>query len=104
MHTDLIPIGPTNLIDILNIFHSLQNWKLVGLQLGLLYETLEVISTNKRDNVVDCTMAMLNDWLKQKDEVSKHGGPTWEQLASALRKWGENDLANEVERITESSH
>ena len=76
---------------------SLPDWIDVGLELGLTIDTLREIKKNEK-SLSDCTMEMLAAWLKQKDQVEVHGGPTWQQLASALRVYKHKELAKRLER------
>ena len=69
----------------------------VGLELGLNTDTLEGIR-NEQNTLSDCTRAMLSAWLKKQDQVKEHGGPSWQQLASALRVYGYKSQAKVIER------
>ena len=71
----------------------LTKWRDLGLELGLHYSTLEKIRSQQRDNIDDCKIDMLSAWLRQQDDVSQRGVPSWSVLQAALRKMGENELA-----------
>ena len=43
-------------------------------------------------------MDMLKSWLDGKDEVTQHGGPTWQQLAFCLKQLGQDSLAQNIEQ------
>ena len=69
----------------------------VGLELGLKMQTLREINNNEK-SLDGCTREMLAAWLEQKDQVKARGGPTWQQLASALRVYKHKRLAKLLER------
>ena len=72
------------------------NGKKLGLELGLLYPTLQKIGKAQRDDVDDCMMEMLAAWLQQQDNVSQNGVPSWSVLRTALEEIGERQLASEL--------
>ena len=76
---------------------SCNRWHRLGLELGLLFSTLERI---KLDNatVEDCMMAMLNAWLSKQDHVGLKGSPTYKQLIRALRSISEDNVADKMEK------
>ena len=82
----------------LELLKDYNNWFQLGIKLGLRYQTLENIDTQRRGNVGNCTMDMLASWLKQQDNVSSKNGPTYQQLIESLSKLGENSLVCEIER------
>ena len=71
------------------------DWQSLGLELGVLYSTLKKIEKDYR-KVDACMMEMLAAWLQQQDEVNQVGVPSWSVLQTALRKIGENELANRI--------
>ena len=71
-------------------------WFPLGLQLGLLSSTLKDIEANHRDDVGRCLQECLTLWLSKADKVTESGGPTWDSLASALHKIGENFGAEKI--------
>ena len=75
---------------------SINDWHSLGLQLGLLYSTLEKIKTNNPGNVEQCQTDMIAAWLKRQDNVPKVGVPSWSGLQTALRKIGENEVADKL--------
>ena len=90
---------PTAIDDLneVNIFlGNLVQWGPLGLNLGLLQPTLEMIESHKRGDIGECKIAMLAAWLKQKDNVSQKGVPSWQVLRAALKKMGENALAEKI--------
>ena len=86
----------SDLLDVVVAVHNLTDWKLLGLQLGLQYSTLMKIKSDQRDVIDDCKMEMLSAWLQQQDDVSQRGVPSWPTLKIALRKMGENAIAESI--------
>ena len=78
------------------VIQDLNDWKVLGLQLGLLYPTLERIDLEQRGKIAACKVHMLSAWLQQQDDVSKRGVPTWNVLIAALQRMGEHELANRI--------
>ena len=72
-------------------------WYDVGLALGLLPRTLDVIQSA---DLITCRRTMLVEWLRQKDEVLQKGRPSWRTLVKALRSPPVNRVAvaNEIAR------
>ena len=73
-------------------------WFEFGLKLGLFYPTLEAIDANHRGNTSDCLMECLSKWLSTADKNVQP--PTWQTLASALRKLEEKAVAENIEKIS----
>ena len=71
-------------------------WSPLGLQLGLLQPTLSDIRAKYRDDPENCLQECLTLWLSKADKVTESGGPTWDSLASALHKIGENFGAEKI--------
>ena len=90
--------GIEDLVDVLNIVSGVVEWENLGLQLGLLYNTLMTIRRDEKGETANCKRVMLASWLEKNDNVTKSGGPSWEQLATALRNINKLRLAEEVER------
>ena len=55
------------------VLKNLVDWQSLGLELGLLYTTLEIIEREQRGNI---TMLMLAAWLQQQDN-GQNGVPSW---------------------------
>ena len=93
-------IDTSNLKDIINALKQgcfpSHRWFPLGLQLGLLQPTLSTIKANHRDDVESCLQECLTLWLSKADKVTESGGPTWDSLASALNKLGENATADKI--------
>ena len=86
----------SDLLDVFMMVHTLTDWKLLGLQLGLHYSTLKKIKRDQHDVIDDCKMEMLSAWLQQQDDVSQRGVPSWSALKNALRRMGENTIADRI--------
>uniref|UniRef100_A0A1X7SPS2 Death domain-containing protein n=1 Tax=Amphimedon queenslandica TaxID=400682 RepID=A0A1X7SPS2_AMPQE len=71
-------------------------WFEFGLKLGLLYPTLEAIDANHRGNTSRCLMECLSKWLSKADKNVYP--PTWQTLASALRKLEAKVVAENIEK------
>ena len=72
-------------------------WYHLGLALGLLPCTLDVVQTQSA-NLITCRRTMLVEWLRQKDQVLQKGRPSWRTLVKALRSPPVNrvDVANDI--------
>ena len=87
----------TDIADLFKVkvyLKSVVDWQSLGLALGLLYPTLEIIEKEQRGLVEQCKTKMLAAWLQQQDNVSQNGVPSWSVLRTALRSIGENELAS----------
>ena len=82
-----------DLFDVLEAVCDLNDWKRLGLALGLHYHTIKHIETDRKEKPDDCKMNMLAAWLKQQDNVSQKGVPSWSVLKTALKRMGEKALA-----------
>ena len=71
-------------------------WSPLGLQLGLLQPTLSHIRAKYKDDPENCLQKCLALWLNKADEVTESGGSTWESLADALHKIGEDSAAETI--------
>ena len=92
----MLSAGIDDLVEVKNVLKRVNDWQSLGLELGLLYPTLEGIETNNRGQVEQCKQKMIAAWLKQKDNVLKVGAPSWSVLKTALRKIGENEIASKI--------
>ena len=92
----LLYTGIADLFEVHTFLRQVVNWMNLGLALGLFYPTLQKIEGQQHHVVDDCMREMLAAWLQQQDNVSQHGIPSWTVLQTALRKIGENELANEI--------
>ena len=99
-------IDTSNLKDIisaLNRSHFPSNrWSPLGLQLGLLQHTLSGVRLKFKDHPERCLQECLTLWLRKADKVIESGGPTWDSLADALRKIGENFTAEKIMELSEN--
>ena len=80
----------------LAVIRDINNWKELGLQLGLVYPTLEKIDLEQRGRIDSCKICMLSAWLQQQDNVSKKGVPSWSVLRTALQSMGEHETADRI--------
>ena len=85
-----------DLSEVMSLLHHFNDWMGLGVQLGLKYSTLESIEIDHNSKIGRCKMQMLVAWLKQKDNVSQYGVPSLSVLKAALKKIGENELANKI--------
>ena len=88
--------GIADLDKVKKYLKNLVDWQSLGLELGLVYPTLEKIEIDHRGMVEQCKTKMLAAWLRQQDNVRQHGSPSWSVLQAALRSMGENRLASEI--------
>ena len=87
-----------DLCDVLAVIRDLSDWKDLGLQLGLLYSTLKMIDLEQRGFINSCKIEMLSAWLRQQDNVSQKGVPSWSVLRAALQSMGEHETADRIHR------
>ena len=92
----LYPLGAGDLCDVLAVIHDLNYWKELGLQLGLLYPSLERIDLEQRGRIASCKIEMLSAWLQGQDNVSQNGVPSWSVLRAALKRMGEHETADRI--------
>ena len=71
-------------------------WDDLGLNLGLLKNTLEVIEGMNRGDVSKCLKECLSQWLRRADKVDSRGGATYNSLSIALRSMNEVAVADEL--------
>ena len=71
-------------------------WDDLGLNLGLLKNTLEVIEGMNRGDVSKCLKECLSQWLRRADNVGSKGRATWDSLSIALRSMNEVAVADEL--------
>ncbi|XP_019854679.1 PREDICTED: uncharacterized protein LOC109583688, partial [Amphimedon queenslandica] len=79
-------------------FDYANNWKQLGLYLGLYQPTLKAIEVNCRGQVKECLMECLSSWLKGEDGVreTRGGGSNWISLVAALDAMGEREVADNI--------
>ena len=80
----------------LAVINDLNNWEELGLQLGLLYSTLERINLEQQRRISSCKIHMLSAWLQRQDNVSQKGVPSWSVLRTALQRMGEHETADRI--------
>ena len=92
----LYTAGTEDLFDIEMALKNLNKWQSLGLALGLLYPTLERIEEEQRGDIEKSKRKMIAAWLKQQDNVSKKGDPSWAVLQTALKNIEEKELASNL--------
>ena len=101
MFITIFPLDTSHLVDILKLLkkygYSDDHYYDLGLYLGLLPRTLDVIKKNNIGDVCAGLRESLTAWLQQRDNVKNKGGPTYDTLIQALREIGENAVANGIE-------
>ena len=70
------------------------------MQLGIYYHELKKIEVEEHRSVDRCLIAMLQRWMKEKDDVKVFGGATKEKLVSALKEIEENALSEAIAKTT----
>ena len=80
----------------LAVIRDLNDWKDLGLQLGLLYSTLTDIERFRHYNPSECRIDMLSAWLQQQDNVVQKGVPSWSVLKAALQSIEEHETADRI--------
>ena len=96
---DILSLTETrDLSRVLLAITKVVRWIPLGLALGLEDFTLETISMENMGRIELCKTQMLSAWLRQKDDAVDEALPTWSALESALRKIGENKVANELSK------
>lgn len=96
----LLHPGIDSLANLLDFLTNFNDWRDLGLKLGLLETTLDNIKANHSSSD-DCKRGMLAAWLNWRDNVdtSKYGKPSWARLQNALKKLN-LPLANSMEVTT----
>ena len=80
----------------LAVIHDLNDWKELGLQLGLLYSSLKKIDLEQRGIISSCKIEMLSAWLQRQDNVQQKGVPSRSVLRAALQSMGERETADRI--------
>ena len=76
-----------------------RQWIELGLKLGLLQPTLNLIEANHERDVSRCLLECLTKWLYRADNVESVGPPTWDTLANGLYKINDNAVAKRLIEI-----
>ena len=86
--------------DVLEILNKhmfpYRRWFELGLLLGILQPTLAKIEVDNRYDIVRCLQECLTFWLRRVDKVNENGRPSWDVLASVLKKMEENFVAENI--------
>ena len=88
--------GIDDLFKVKTTLKDVVDWTDLGLALGIRFPTLQKIDDEKRGKVNSCMREMLAAWLQKKDNVNQVGPPSWSVLQTALKKIGENELADRI--------
>ena len=87
------------IIDLLKKYgYSGTNYYDLGLHLGLLSRTLDIIAKDNVGDVNSCLRECLKAWLEQADDVKSNGGPTHYSLIKALRKIEQKSVADGIDK------
>ena len=95
----------TDISHVRQVNHTLRNvsdWQSLGIELGLVYPTLESIRIDKHGVTSECKLAMIAAWLKQEDKSVRR--PSWAELQAALREIGENRAADQLIGVSTISY
>ena len=76
-----------------------RQWMELGLKLGLIQPTLNLIEANHQHDVSRCLYECLTKWLKRADNVESVGPPTWDTLADGLHRINDNAVAKRLIEI-----
>ena len=76
-----------------------RQWTDLGLKLGLLQPTLDVIEADNERDVSRCLNKCLTKWLNKADNVDSVGPPTWDSLADGLHRINEKAVAKKLTEI-----
>ena len=93
---DLAELKEGEITKIKMSLRKVLDWKTLGLELGLLYPTLDRIEVEQHGMIDKCKTKMLAAWLQKEDNVSQYGVPSWSTLQTALRNIGEDKLVSEI--------
>lgn len=77
--------------NLLNVLVELVRWEDLGAHLGLKHYKLTEIDRNKRGDVGQCKLALVDMWLRTDVNAS------WEKLVQALRDMGGAETEGETE-------
>ena len=93
LHDLLFCIGSDDLFDIYSeLLPVASKWKNIGLALRLTPNSLNTIGA--KENVTDCLLEVLTQWLKKTYNVERFGEPSWKLLVKAVSDpAGGNDRA-----------
>ena len=82
-----------NDLNVTDVLTPVNDWRGLGLQLGVPNYQLNNMEKNfPRDNV-RCKSEMLSYWFRNAEELS------WDVIADALEKIGHRNLANEIRGV-----
>ena len=82
--TAAFPLTTEHLADVKCELGPFARWKLLGLNLGISSNSLEVIENDYR-RTDDQLEAALLQWLKRNYDLDKYGLPSWRRLVEAVK-------------------
>ena len=94
-------IGIDDLLQVFKALRDLVHWQFLGLELGIHYRQLTYIMHRNKGIIHNCKRDMLTLWLRRDHNVIMVA-PSWLFLKEALRKIGENELADTIQTDGES--
>ena len=87
----------SDVLEVLNMYmFPYRRWFELGLLLGILQPTLAKIELDHCYDVVRCLQECLTCWLRRVDKVGEIGRPSWDVLATTLKKMEENFVAENI--------
>ena len=97
-------VSVDDLVDVLDLLKRCgfpkANWYELGLRLGLLKSSLDVIEKNHPRDVSRCMTECLSQWLGRVDNVDSRGGANLDSLSDALRSMNETAVADKLSEST----
>ena len=102
--TPSLPAAINDLLEVMISLEDFVDWMRLGLALGLHYTTLKAIEYDHPNQIGKCKMELLAAWLQQCDIVPQVGVPSWSVLQGALRRIGEEELADRIMVSCESMY
>ena len=100
LYTLCADIKHRDFAQLTRLLSPLVNWFGLGVQLGIYHHELKKIELEERGSVDRCLAAMLQRWMKEKDDVKVFGGATKEKLVTALKEIEENALSEAIDQAT----
>ena len=84
-------VGKENATDIKKEIKSLAaKFRSMGEELGLQASELDIISKNCPNDCEEAFSRVIDTWLKQLYDTSRHGHPSWKKLVEAVATGGKN--------------
>ena len=80
----------------MNWLGSVTDYMRLGLELGLSYSLLTKIRQHQDKKVEDCKRVLLQSWLERDERVDQMGGANKSALIAALRRMGQQSVADSI--------